>query len=413
MKKTIFSTLAIAILIFASCSNDDDGVVVIDPDPNPDPQVVIEVPDTYSFERDGESTVNFPGQTQRILMGEELISYMLDFDTATEQSLLDMYANENTPFGNDDLNASSRQLRNTVASSEDYFASNNAEAATIRQFFANFLSAQIDEVFLAQNTIAAAGIAGQIADGGSTRYVNTGGLEYNQAVAKGFIGALMVDQIVNNYISTTLLDEGTNREDNDNDVPRNDSGTDTQMEHFWDEAYGYVYGTSADLTNPNLTIGDDDSFLNKYIGRVEGDSDFAGIADNIFDAFVLGRAAIVAKDYDVRDEQTAILRELLSQVIGVRAVYYLQQGKNGIEANDFGAAFHDLSEGFGFIYSLQFTRNPATNAPYFSAAEVQGFIDQLTEGNGFWDLTPAMLDEMSDTIASRFTFTVAQAGTVN
>jgi len=121
MKKTIFSTLAIAILIFASCSNDDDGVVVIDPDPNPDPQVVIEVPDTYSFERDGESTVNFPGQTQRILMGEELISYMLDFDTATEQSLLDMYANENTPFGNDDLNASSRQLRNTVASSEDYF----------------------------------------------------------------------------------------------------------------------------------------------------------------------------------------------------------------------------------------------------------------------------------------------------
>jgi len=409
MKKILFSTLAITTLIFNSCGNDDEGVAVIDPDP----QSNIEVPLTYSFERDGESTVNFPGQTQRILMAEELIASMRDFDMATEQLLLDMYANENSPFENDDLNASNRQLRNTVASSEDYFSSNTSGAAIIRQFFSDFLSDQINEVFPAQNTVATAGVAGQIADGASTRYVNAKGLEYNQAVTKGFVGALMVDQMVNNYLSATLLDEGTNREDNDTNTPRNDSGTDTQMEHFWDEAYGYAYGTAADLTNPNLTIGDDDSFLNKYIGRVEEDTDFAGIAENIFDAFVLGRAAIVAKDYEVRDEQTVILRELLSQVIGVRSVYYLQQGKNGIQGNDFGAAFHDLSEGFGFIYSLQFTRNPETNAPYFSAAEVQGFIDQLTDGNGFWDETPTTLDAMSDEIASRFTFTVEQAGTIN
>ena len=100
-------------------------------------------------------------------------------------------------------------------------------------------------------------------------------------------------------------------------------------------------------------------------------------------------------------------------MVGIRAVYYLQQGKNGIESNDLGGAFHDLSEGFGFIYSLQFTRNPETNAPYFSAVEVQGFIDQLTEGNGFWDVTPATLDEMSSTIANRFSFTVSQAEAVN
>jgi len=412
MKKTIFSTFALAALVFASCSSDDDNTTS-DDDGAVIPGVEIEVPETYSFTRGGESTINFPGQTQRILMGEELISSMLDFDNTTEQSLLDMYSNENTPFLNDDLNASTRQLRNTVASSEDLFTENSAEAATIRQFFADLLSDQINEVFPAQSVVAEAGVAGQIADGGSTRYVNAQGLEYNQAVTKGFIGALMVDQIVNNYISTTLLDAGTNREDNDNDVPRNDSGTDTQMEHFWDEAYGYAYGTSADLTNPNPTIGDDDSFLNKYIGRVEGDADFAGIADDIFDAFVLGRAAIVAKDYNVRDEQTEILRELLSQVVAVRAVYYLQQGKNGIEADDFGAAFHDLSEGFGFIYSLQFTRNPSTDAPYFSGEEVLGFIGNLTTGNGFWDLTPEDLDTMSETIASRFSFTVAEAAVID
>ena len=46
-----------------------------------------------------------------------------------------------------------------------------------------------------------------------------------------------------------------------------------------------------------------DSFLNKYLSRVEGDSDFAGIAEEIYNAFKLGRAAIVAKDYTTRNVQ--------------------------------------------------------------------------------------------------------------
>ncbi len=71
-------------------------------------------------------------------------------------------------------------------------------------------------------------------------------------------------------------------------------------------------------------------------------SDFAGIAQDIFDAFKLGRAAIVAKDYELRNEQAEILRTKISEVIGIRSVYYLQQGKNAIEAQNFGTAFHDL-----------------------------------------------------------------------
>ncbi len=402
------TTLALVIICSISCEDDED-IVVIDPDP----ELVIEVPTTYSFERDGVSTVNFPGQTERILMAEELIAAMNGFDTTTEQLLLDMYANENSPFANEDLNSSSRSVRSKVAASEDFFSNNSAASASIQQFFADLMAAQIDEVFPAVQVAAQAGVAGQIADGSSTRYVSAQGLEYNQAVTKGLIGALMVDQAINNYLGTALLDAGTNREDNDNNVPRNDSGTDTQMEHLWDEAYGYAYGTSADLANPNPTIGDDDSFLSKYIGRVEDDVDFAGIAADIFDAYTLGRAAIVAKNYEVRDEQATILRELLSQVIGVRSVYYLQQGRMNIENNDFGGAFHDLSEGYGFIYSLQFTRNPLTDAPYFTNDEVVGFLDQITTGNGFWEVTPATLDAVADDIASRFSFTREEAATLD
>ena len=407
MKKTIlFSTLTVSILFLISCGDDDDVFTI-------DPVTEIVVPSTFVFERDGESTVSFSGQTSRILMAEELISTMNDFDTASIDLLLDMYANENDPFANQDLNESTRNIIGKIADSEDYFSDNAAGAAVIKNFFSGLMEDQINEVFPATMVAAQSGVAGQIADGSSTRYVNAGGLEYNQAVTKGFIGALMVDQILNNYLSTSLLDAGTNREDNDNDVLA-DGRPYTNMEHFWDEAYGYTYGTSADVTNPNPTIGEDDSFLNKYIGRVEEDTaDFGGIAADIFEAYTLGRAAIVAKNYEVRDEQATILRDLISQVVGIRSVYYLQQGRMGIENEDFGAAFHDLSEGFGFIYSLQFTRNTDTDEPYFSAEETQGFIDTLRAGNGFWDHTPATLNEMSETIASRFSFSVAQAGTIN
>ena len=214
----------------------------------------------------------------------------------------------------------------------------------------------------------------------------------------------MVDQILNNYLSTSVLDAGDNRANNDADVL--EDGKDyTSMEHKWDEAFGYLYGTD----NATAPILNEDNFLNKYLSRVENDTDFTGIASDIYEAFKLGRAAIVAKNYEVRDAQANIIREKISAIIGIRSVYYLQQGKINL-GTDNASAFHDLSEGFGFIYSLQFTRKPGTNEPYFTKTQVDGFISQLMTGNGFWDVTPATLDEISETISAEFTFTTAQAG---
>ena len=371
--------------------------------------VAVSTPETYSFSRDGNSTVSFSGQTTRIQMANEIINRMKDF-SASETTLHDMFSNKNNSFSNEALNSSSKNVKSKTAASKDFFESNASGSAAVRADFEGWLTAQVYEVFPAQNTVASEGIAGQIADGSSTRYVNAKGLEYNQAFNKSLIGALMVDQILNNYISTSVLDAGSNKDNNNNDIVVDGKGY-TNMEHKWDEAYGYLYGTSTDKANPNATIGSDDSFLNKYLGKVDSDSDFSGIAQTIFEAFALGRAAIVAKDYTLRDAQTAILRENISQVVAVRAVYYLQQGKNllAAETPDYGAAFHDLSEGYGFVYSLQFTRKPGTNSPYFSRPEVLAFLDQITTGNGFWDVSPATLEAISTEIASRFNFTVAEA----
>ena len=188
------------------------------------------------------------------------------------------------------------------------------------------------------------------------------------------------------------------------------------MEHDWDEAFGYLFGTASSVSNPLVDIGDglggSDNFLNKYLDRVNDDPDFNGIAQDIFDALKLGRAAIVEKDYDLRNAQAEIIREKVSQVIAVRGVYYLQSAKNAFIAGDNGSAFHDLSEGYGFIYSLQFTREPGSNNPYFSKSEVDAFLADLLAGNGFWDIAndTTILDTISTAIANRFgNFTVAEA----
>ena len=102
-------------------------------------------------------------------------------------------------------------------------------------------------------------------------------------------------------------------------------------------------------------------------------------------------------------------------MIAIRAIYYLQTGKSSIESNDFGAAFHDLSEGYGFLTSLRFTRDTENGTSIFTKSEVDGFIsDLMNDGpNGLWGVTPYTLDEISNEIASRFSFNVAQAASSN
>lgn len=395
----IFGFLLITLLLgFSSC--DDEKTADYD------------VPATYSFARNGENTVDFSGQTTRIQMAEELVLSLNDF-SSTKDLLKQQFANTDAEGGDVDpyisiqLNASNKSVRSKVAASTDLFSSNTTESAKIKSDFDRWMESQVDEVFPNQMQLAAKGIAGQIADGTTERYVSGKGLEYNQAVAKGLVGALMTDQILNNYLSPAVLDAGTNREDNDAQITV-DGQSYTAMEHNWDEAYGYLFGNAPDAANPIGNLGVD-NFLNKYLGRVEDSEAFAGIATEIWDAYKSGRAAIVASAYDDRDKQADIIKAAISEVIAIRAVYYLQNGKIALEASDFGTAFHDLSEGYGFIYSLRFTRKPGSAESHFSRAEVDGFISTLEEGNGFWDIGSTTLDEMAEEIAAKFDFTVEQA----
>lgn len=399
MKKALFAAL-IGGIAFTSCSTDDDSMPT-----GPE----LEVPETYSFTRDGQSTVSFDGQTTRILMSGELISDLTNPE-ATAESLANMFSNENNPFSDEDLNSSSKSVKSKVAASKLYFGSNSVESDAIKNTFESWITEQVTEVFPNWQTLAEAGVAGQIAQGDKVRYVNSKGIELNQLFAKSLIGALLTDQILNNYLSQAVLDEADNVEKNNSGItPEGKSYT--TMEHKWDEAYGYLVGhPSVSAVDPMVSLtSNEDKLLFNYLKSVNSDPDFAGIAEETFEAFKIGRAAIVAGEYEVRDQQVVVIRKNLSLVNAVRAIHYLQGGKAAIENNDMGAAFHELSEGLGFVYSLRFTHNPATGEPYLAPEVVYGFHEQLTAGNGFWDVTPETLDSISEAIATAFGITVAQA----
>lgn len=400
MKKLFFSAI-LGGLTLASCSSDDDNIVN-------NPQ--LEVPATYSFERDGSSTISYPGQTTRLEMTSEILANFNDFDNGSEELLLNMFSNENSPFQKASLNESSKSVKSKVAASKLYFSANTVESAKIKSDFDSYINQQFTTVKSNRNNLAEAGEAGQIAQETKVRYVNEKGLELNQAFAKGLIGGLLADQILNNYLSQEVLDEADNRTNNDAEIVE-EGKTYTTMEHKWDEAYGYLYGNlSIPTANPNSVLNEsDDHLLFNYLGRVDADEDFAGIAVETFEAFKTGRAAIVAGEYDVRDKQVAIIRENISKTIAVRAVHYLQAGKSSLAESNYGAAFHALSEAYGFVYSLRFTNNPETGAPYISADNVKNYLEQLMQGNGFWDVTPETLDTISEEISNAFNFSVEEA----
>ncbi|TDD96165.1 DUF4856 domain-containing protein [Flavobacterium cellulosilyticum] len=404
--KTLFTTLAVtAILSLTSCTDSDDAG-----------KFNYTSPSTYTFERNSSSSVNYSGQTSRLLMLDEMGNYIKNTATngtiADNTVLVNMYSNTSNPFSTSDLNTSGKQLKDKTASSKDYFTlflggGTTTEQISVRALFeTQFLNAKV----ASQGSAAAAGVAGVYLDGTTKRLFAANGLEPQQVLLKGMMGACLLDQIVNNYLSVNKLDESSNKENNTNKIV--ETGTSyTTMEHNWDEAYGYIYGGD-NLTTTPIAL----KYWSSYISQVNADADFNTISEDINLAFRKGRAAIVANDYNTRNEQIDIIKAKIALVPAVRAVFYLKEGKAKLVTDNGAKAFHALSEAYGFIMALRYTNKPGTNSPYFTKAEVDTMLASLTSGtNGLWaiDSLSPKLDAIALQIATKFGFTVAQAETVN
>ena len=359
--------LALISFTFTSCDDDD----------NNDPVVpALQAPETYSFERNNESTVSYSGQTTRLEQADELYAALnSEGSTATGLDLMFNGSDGSSAgFTNDLLNGTSKIIGSKTASST------LAGSATTKERFNQYIADFASNVAPNWNMDAAPGMPGSITspDGGSTYQINAMGQELDQLFFKGLIGAFTLDQIVNNYIHPNQLDSGTRIDDNDNGV-LSDGKPYTDMEHKWDEGFGYLYGQEGDLDDVGSTIGSapagSGNLLMKYFKKVNAEGGYEpGIGQTVYDAFIMGRTAIVNRDYDLREAQADIIQVELSKVIGYYAIHYLNDYLAKVEEGNVAKAHHSLSEAYGFILSLQFTNN-GNDEPYMSKGDVEYFLD--------------------------------------
>ena len=86
--------------------------------------------------------------------------------------------------------------------------------------------------------------------------------------------------------------------------------------------------------------------------------------------------------------------QYVDKIIAQKAIDYLSGASTTISS---GApredTFHGLSEGYGFVLSLQFT-------DYFNNSQVNSMLNQLMDGNGFWDISASDLDAMVSQISA-------------
>ena len=380
MKNLIYKSMLLSLAIFVfSCDSDDDN-------DNQGSNTIV-APSSYEFTRDGASTVSFGGQTTRLTQAEELYS-ALNSNESTVSGLDLMFngdGNGSAGFADESLNGTSKIIGSKTS------ASTLAGSAATKQRFDDMISDYAANVVPNWNQDASAGVPGAIStpDGGSTYHLNAAGQELDQLFFKGLIGAFTLDQIVNKYIHPNQLDSGSRIDDNDNDVLSGDNNY-TDMEHKWDEGFGYLYGLEGDnLANAGASPSGNGSLLMKYFKKVDEEGGYEpGIGQVVYDAFIMGRTAIVNKDYELRDQQAAIIKVELSKVIGYYAIHYMNDYVAKLEAGNVAKAHHSLSEAWGFLLSLSFTNN-GNDEPFMDRATVEYFLDNYL--GDFHSVNPGVL----------------------
>ncbi|WP_345209655.1 DUF4856 domain-containing protein [Mucilaginibacter gynuensis] len=315
-------------LVMTSCSKDDSNdIETIAP---------YTVPTTYNF-----ADANYASSTQRVKMALELNSYLGSAltTTITTEKANDYFNNTNNPFTTDaTLNTSGVKL-----------ADKTADATTFTGYFTQQAANSTKNTVEATN-----GTAGYVIKGTAKRLVSATGLEYNQAVAKGMMGALFFKEALNILAAVP----------NDNNTTVT-NGT-TAMQRHWDEAFGYL-SVPVDY-DPERTYANTDAIRPLLWGGYlaeRGKGIEAGKV--IFNAFLKGRAAIGAKDYAVVKEQITIIQNKWEQLVAAAALAYVTIPTNAVSVGDLPTQFHALSEAYGFISCFKY--RPASSK--LSAADFQ------------------------------------------
>jgi len=345
---------------------------------------MIEAPDTYTFMRNGESSVSYSGQTDRLNMVAEMKSYLGQGDAGNEISediLLAMFTNEGGNGGGNFSFTSDRQLRDKTFAPDldaNLFEDIFADAAAASQNGANGVTA----------TDGTAGLL-ERADGG-TILVDEDGREFAQLVEKGLMGAVFYNQIYNVYLTDDRIGPGVENEELE------DGANYTPMEHHWDEAFGY-FAAPIDFSSDWSEDEDGDlRFWANYSNTVDQQLD--GTNDAVMTAYIAGRTAIVNDDADAKNVARDVLYEELELIAAGTTVHYINSTLSALDAGEQGEAFHALSEAWAFANALKYSPRRTLSLDEIETIKEENFG---ADGN-FWNVTPASLNEAKATLVEAF-----------
>lgn len=371
-EKLLKVSLLSIVIILSSCKKDSPTPVVN----NIDEDCTVETPATYAFTFDGVSTVAYDGQAARLATAKSVYDVLNSNPTTSTTTItraeLDLIID----------NTNSKLITKTAENSDNRAVVIDHLNSILDTYCAN--SAAYD-----LGTEASAGTAG-LYDG---YQLDANGWEADQQFAKMLIGSLCLEQV--NYDYLTKMGEETDNTDR----TYGDPAVYTKREHYYDEAFGYVYGLDNDDLDAEILNG---LLLGKYLNKHDGIEGKSGIdyRQRAYDAFKMGRQALVDNCTEELDRQISIINSSLSKVVAWHAQDYLSGAASAIGTADF---HHDVSEAWGFVYSLQFTK--VNGVPLFSHSEVMTMISDLQSGpNGAWDLDAPTLNNMAAMINNAVVF---------
>jgi len=334
-----------------------------------------ETPSTYAFtDLEGNNTVSYSGQTDRLNQLEEMTTYMKSGTAATisANTMRDMFYNEGDNGGGNFSFSSTKQLGNKCLFSD---------TSAFTAYMSDLAAASIDFA-----STASSGQAGTLTSGTSTYLFDANGIEHVQIIEKGLMGAVFMYQACNVYLSTANMNA-----DNTEVVDPDAGKYYTNMEHYWDEAYGY-FGAPIDF----LTSTEEFRFWAKYCNSRD-----AQLNSNatLMNAFLTGRAAIINNDFETRDSQIAIITDMWEKVSAAQAVNYLEGARDNF-GTDNAKFLHELSEAYAFISNLKYA---PLDTRTISITQINTLLD-TTIGNNFWSVTTTDLTSAINEINAIYNF---------
>lgn len=328
------------------------------------------IPSTYDFtDVNGNNTVNYSGQTERLNQLREMVVLMKSATSAIvyPEDLKAMFANTGGNGNGNFSFTSTKQLKDKCFS---------VDQALFETWMDKLALASVS--FSSQ---AADGQAGVLTSGTSTYLFDENGKEYLQFIEKGLMGAVFMNQALNVYFVEEINVDNTTAVDVVNGKYY------TEMEHHFDEAFGY-FGVDIDFPT---TIPND--FWGKYCNNQNA---ILNSNADMMSNFRKGRAAITNNYLTDRDKAITAISKEWEEISAFQAKKYLQDAI-GFFGNDDAKYLHALSEAYAFSWNLRYA--PEATRRFTPTAHTS--LMNLYKSN-FWEMTIADLNAIISELDAKY-----------